>query len=92
MNQTINNSNAARLPNLLQQHHVMKRHSIAKYPLCCPMACRFLDNAALSDRAGLTGHRPAVSRTQVEETKAFIGIMPLFLCICIYQMAYDPSL
>jgi hypothetical protein len=33
-----------------------------------------------------------VSRTQVEETKAFIGIMPLFLCICIYQMAYDPIL
>lgn len=55
-------------------------------------ACRFLDKAALSDRAGLTGQGHAVSRTQVEETKAFIGIMPLFLCICIYQMAYDPIL
>lgn len=28
----------------------------------------------------------------VEETKAFLGIMPLFLCICIYQMTYDPIL
>lgn len=54
-------------------------------------ACRFLDKAALSDRAELTGHGHAVSRTQVEETKAFIGIMPLYLCICIYQ-ARNPAL
>lgn len=54
--------------------------------LCRAVPCRALDKAALS------GPGPAVSRTQVEETKAFLGIMPLFLCICIYQMAYDPIL
>lgn len=55
----------------------------------CPdvhVFCRCLDKAAVSG-PGLT-----VSRTMVEETKAFLGIMPLFLCICIYQMAYDPIL
>jgi hypothetical protein len=43
---------------------------------------------------GLLGHRrvgrkgrPPVSVSEVEETKAFLGIMPLFLCIIIYQMA-----
>uniref|UniRef100_A0A383VGU9 Major facilitator superfamily (MFS) profile domain-containing protein n=1 Tax=Tetradesmus obliquus TaxID=3088 RepID=A0A383VGU9_TETOB len=46
---------------------------------------RALDKAAIKSDA----EKP-VSRTEVEETKAFLGIMPLFLCICIYQMAYDP--
>jgi hypothetical protein len=49
--------------------------------------CRCLDKAAVA-----AGPGPTVSRTIVEETKAFLGIMPLFLCICIYQMAYDPIL
>jgi len=52
---------------------------------CLLPVCRFLDKAAAVGE-------PQVSRTQVEETKAFLGIMPLFLCICIYQMAYDPIL
>lgn len=43
------------------------------------------------DKAAIKSDKPhPVSRTEVEETKAFLGIMPLFLCICIYQMAYDP--
>lgn len=42
--------------------------------------CRCLDKAAVD------GPGPQVSRTYVEETKAFLGIMPLFLCICIYQV------
>jgi hypothetical protein len=47
------------------------------------VCCRALDKAAIkSDKP------QPVSRTEVEETKAFLGIMPLFLCICIYQMAY----
>ncbi|KAF8073093.1 NPF8.3 [Scenedesmus sp. PABB004] len=45
-----------------------------------------LDKAALVRE----GAPAAASRTEVEETKAFLGIMPLFLCICIYQMTYDP--
>lgn len=43
------------------------------------------------DKAAIKTDRPKgrpVSLTEVEETKAFLGIMPLFLCICIYQMAY----
>lgn len=46
---------------------------------------RCLDKAAIKSDRG-----PLVSLTEVEETKAFLGIMPLFLCICIYQMTYDP--
>ena len=56
-------------------------------PLRCCCCCRALDKAAIKSDA----EKP-VSRTEVEETKAFLGIMPLFLCICIYQMAYDPIL
>lgn len=42
---------------------------------------RCLDKAAIrSDKP------PVVSLTEVEETKAFLSILPLFLCICIYQM------
>lgn len=48
------------------------------------MAC-LLGGRAL-DKAAVSGKGPVVSRTQVEETKAFLGIMPLFLCICIYQV------
>lgn len=61
-------------------------HADVPYVLCRVVCCRCLDKAAVS------GPGPLVSRTVVEETKAFLGIMPLFLCICIYQMAYDPIL
>ncbi|WIA14658.1 hypothetical protein OEZ85_003160 [Tetradesmus obliquus] len=44
-----------------------------------------LDKAAIKSEAG-----PQVTLTEVEESKAFFGILPLFLCICIYQMTYDP--
>ncbi|KAI8467277.1 MAG: POT family-domain-containing protein [Monoraphidium minutum] len=45
------------------------------------------------DRAAVPHGRPGayqVSRTEVEETKALVGIGPVFLCVCIWQMAYDP--
>ena len=43
------------------------------------------------DRAAINTGRPhMVSLTLVEETKAFFGIMPIFLCVCIFQMCYDP--
>jgi hypothetical protein len=46
-----------------------------------------LDRAAI--RHGASGrYQPSV--TEVEETKAFLGILPIFLCVCIYQMCYDP--
>jgi hypothetical protein len=44
---------------------------------------RCLDKAAIESEAG-----PHVTLTEVEESKAFFGILPLFLCICIYQMTY----
>jgi hypothetical protein len=47
------------------------------------VCCRALDKAAIK-----SDQPKPVTRTEVEETKAFLGIMPLFLCICIYQMAY----
>jgi hypothetical protein len=47
------------------------------------MCCRCLDKAAIKSEGG-----PLVTLTEVEESKAFFGILPLFLCICIYQMTY----
>jgi hypothetical protein len=47
------------------------------------LVCRCLDKAAIKSEAG-----PLVTLTEVEESKAFFGILPLFLCICIYQMTY----
>lgn len=46
---------------------------------------RCLDKAAIR-----SGSAQPASLTEVEETKAFLGIMPLFLCIIFYQMTYDP--
>ncbi|GBF89822.1 hypothetical protein Rsub_02526 [Raphidocelis subcapitata] len=44
------------------------------------------------DRAAIKGVDEAklVSVTEVEETKAFLYILPVFLCVCIWQMTYDP--
>lgn len=59
-------------------------HFLANVFVCaCTLTfVRYLDKAAIrSDSL-------AVSVTEVEETKAFLGILPLFLCICIYQMTY----
>ncbi|KAF8061421.1 APC8 [Scenedesmus sp. PABB004] len=35
-------------------------------------------------------HTRRMRVTEVEEAKAFIGVLPLFGCLCIYQMTYDP--
>jgi hypothetical protein len=51
------------------------------------IACRCLDKAAITSEGG-----PLVTLTEVEESKAFFGILPLFLCICIYQMTYVSAL
>lgn len=45
------------------------------------------------DRAAIRRDPPGkyqVSLTEVEETKSFMAIMPIFLCVCIWQMTYDP--
>ncbi|KAI8464338.1 MAG: POT family-domain-containing protein [Monoraphidium minutum] len=47
-----------------------------------------LDKAALRGKAAKDGYQ--VSMTEVEETKSFLGIMPIFLTVCIWQMTYDP--
>eukprot|EP00879_Flechtneria_rotunda_P000926 GHRR01001055.1.p1 GENE.GHRR01001055.1~~GHRR01001055.1.p1 ORF type:complete len:523 (+),score=105.75 GHRR01001055.1:1216-2784(+) len=60
-----------------------KKNVQFKMPHTHHMQC--LDKAAIN-----TGDIYQVSLTEVEETKAFLGIVPLFMCICIYQMAYDP--
>ncbi|KIZ04318.1 hypothetical protein MNEG_3635 [Monoraphidium neglectum] len=58
-----------------------------KFTMAYTDRMRGLDKAALPHgRAGV--HQ--VSRTEVEETKALLGIMPVFLVVCIWQMAYDP--
>jgi hypothetical protein len=31
-----------------------------------------------------------VSLSEVEELKALAGLAPVFLCVCIWQMCYDP--
>lgn len=48
---------------------------------------RCLDKAAI--RSSCQRH-PDVTRTEVEETKAFFGILSLFAIVCIYQMCSDP--
>lgn len=42
---------------------------------------KWLDKAAILPSDG--SKAATATRTEVEETKAFLGIMPLFLCICM---------
>lgn len=57
--------------------------------VCMRLHCSVVSIARCLDKAAIKTDRPyPVTMTEVEETKAFLGIMPLFLCICIYQMTY----
>jgi peptide/histidine transporter 3/4 len=49
------------------------------------LCCRCLDKAAIKSDAP-----HPVSVTEVEETKAFLRLMPIFGCVIIWQMCYDP--
>ena len=57
---------------------------------------RCLDKAALIGSApggganGAKARAAAASVTEVEETKALLGLGPIFLCVCLWQMCYDP--
>jgi len=45
------------------------------------------------DKAAIKATEPVkhqVSVTEVEETKAFLRLMPIFACVIIWQMCYDP--
>lgn len=54
-------------------------------PFCWP-PLRFLDKAAIvCDSSSPHGSR-LVSLTEVEETKAFLGTLPIFFVLCIGTM------
>ncbi|KAF6260843.1 POT family-domain-containing protein [Scenedesmus sp. NREL 46B-D3] len=67
--------------------HTMRMRQVMTATCCCRLThdAKCLDKAAIKSE---TGHQ--VTLTEVEESKALFGILPLFLCICIYQMTYDP--
>jgi len=47
------------------------------------------DRMHVLDRAAIPHSRPGVyqaSVTEVEETKALLGLGPIFLCVCIWQV------